>query len=76
MNIRLCLLFLLALAGLSVQISAQKVSIEKQLQGHWKSTEAIIEFKPGSRVTINETEYDYAVVGSTIIVSNDEGKDT
>jgi len=65
---------LFALAGFSLQISAQKVPIEKQLQGYWKSTEAIIEFKPGSRVTINDAEYDYAVVGSTIIVSNDEGE--
>lgn len=55
-------------------VLAQKVPIEKQLQGYWKSTEAIIEFKPGSRVTINDAEYDYAVVGSTIIVSNDEGE--
>lgn len=58
----------------TASIFAQKVPIEKQLQGHWKSTEAIIEFKPGSRVTINGAEYDFAVVGSTIIVANDEGE--
>lgn len=52
----------------------QKVPIEKQLQGYWKSTEAIIEFKPGSKVTINDVEYDFAVIGSTIVVGNDEGQ--
>ncbi len=67
-------LVLFVISGFSLQISAQKVSIEKQLQGYWKSTEAIIEFKPGSRVTINDAEYDYAVVGSTIIVSNNDGE--
>lgn len=74
MKIRWFTLVLFVISGFSLQISAQKVSIEKQLQGYWKSTEAIIEFKPGSRVTINDAEYDYAVVGSTIIVSNDEGE--
>lgn len=73
MKTRFWLLLLLTIAGTSAQISAQKVPIEKQLQGHWKSSEAIIEFKSGSRVTINDGEYDYAVIGSTIVVSNDEG---
>lgn len=51
-----------------------KESPEKKLQGFWKSSEAIVEFKPGSRVTINNEEYDFALVASTLIVSNSEGE--
>lgn len=47
---------------------------EKKLQGFWKSSEAIVEFKAGSRVTINNEEYDFAIVVSTLIVSNNEGE--
>lgn len=65
---------MLFVLGIAMTATAQKVSVEKQLQGYWKSTEAIIEFKPGSRVSINDGEYDFAVLGSTIIVSNDEGE--
>lgn len=65
---------MLLVFGLAITATAQKVSVEKQLQGYWKSTEAIIEFKPGSRVSINDGEYDFAVIGSTIVVGNDEGE--
>ncbi len=51
-----------------------KESIDKKLQGHWKSTEAQIEFKPGNRITINGEEYGYALVGPTIVVGNEEGQ--
>jgi hypothetical protein len=44
------------------------------LRGHWKSSEAVLEIKAGSKITINDAEYDYAVVGASIIVSNDEGE--
>lgn len=53
--------------------AGNKDTPEKKLQGYWKSTEAVIEFKTGRRITINEGEYDYAIIGSTIVVSNDEG---
>lgn len=63
---------LIALCTLTT--AAQKVSVEKQLQGFWKSSEAVIEFKPASKMTINDTEYEFAVVGATIIVGNEEGQ--
>lgn len=65
---------LLAVAAIGQTGAKAKDTPEKKLQGYWKSTEAIVQFKPGSRITINNEEYDYAIVGSTIIVSNDEGE--
>jgi len=66
---------LLVFAGsVSGQLGAKKDTPEKKLQGFWKSSEAIVEFKPGSRVTINNEEYDFALVASTLIVSNNEGE--
>ncbi len=64
----------LLVAMCTLAATAQKVSVEKQLQGFWKSSEAVIEFKPGSKMTINNGEYEFAVVGATIIVGNDEGQ--
>ncbi|MBK9766421.1 MAG: hypothetical protein IPP63_05060 [Chloracidobacterium sp.] len=45
------------LMSLCVTIAVgQKVTIDKQLQGYWKSSEALIEFKPGSKITINDDQ--------------------
>lgn len=72
------MLLSLAAAGASAQgtRTSDKTtgSPEKNLRGHWKSSDTILEFKAGSRITINEAEYDYAVIGATIVVSNDEGE--
>lgn len=63
------------LMSLCVTIAVgQKVTIDKQLQGYWKSSEALIEFKPGSKITINDDQYEYAVVGKSIIIGNDQGQ--
>lgn len=62
------------LGGLCLSQGKSKEPIEKQLQGYWKSSEAVIQFKPGSRVVINDQEYDFAVIGASIIVSNREGE--
>jgi len=63
------------LMSLCVTIAAgQRVSIDKQLQGYWKSNEALIEFRPGSKVTVNDDQYEYAVVGKSIIIGNDQGQ--
>ena len=51
-----------------------KEPIDKLLLGHWKSSEAKIEFKAGNRITINGQEYRYTIVGQTIVVGNDEGQ--
>ena len=62
---------------LAVSTSAQtkpKEPIDKLLLGHWKSSEAKIEFKTAKRITINGEEYGYTIVGQTIVVGNDEGQ--
>ena len=68
-----CAVVVLAALSVAAQGTA-KAKPEAKLLGHWKSSEALIEFKRGSRITINGEDYDYAVVGSSIIVSNDEGE--
>lgn len=69
------IILLIAIGTADAQSAGKaKETPEKKLQGYWKSSEAVIEFKPGSKITINGTEYDYALVGPTIIVSNDEGE--
>ena len=77
----LAAMFLLCIAALTITSTAigqtggkPKDTPEKRLQGFWKSSEAIVEFKPGSRVTINNEEYDFALISATMIVSNDEGE--
>ncbi len=68
---------LLTAATISAQPSrsgASKITPEEKIRGYWKSTEALIEFKAGSKMTIDGAEYDYAIVGPTIVVSNNEGE--
>ena len=77
----LAAMFLLCIAALTITPTVigqtggkPKDTPEKRLQGFWKSSEAIVEFKPGRRVTINNEEYDFALIAATMIVSNDEGE--
>ena len=63
------------LMGMSAAAQTKaKEPIGKLLLGHWKSTEARIEFKAGNRITINGEEYGYALMGQTIVVGNEEGQ--
>ena len=70
----ICFVAMVLLCGQAAPQVKPKESIDKKLQGHWKSIEAQIEFKVGNRITINGEEYGYSVVGSTIVVGNNEGQ--
>ena len=69
-----CFGFLVLLSGTAAAKTKPKEPINKLLLGHWKSSEAKIEFKTANRITINGEEYGYAIVGQTIVVGNDEGQ--
>ena len=70
----MCVVTIGLLCGQAASQVKAKESIDKKLLGYWKSTEAQIEFKAGNRITINGEEYGYSVVGSNIVVGNDDGQ--